>query len=108
MADDWCLLSFNISETKHVTKNYTADLTVTLAVLIDINTLPYPLKYCIIKAEFRIIIFSHIDNDLYCVFLETAHIINCESCSQLFLIDRTKVLTRTSQKRIASNGRMKI
>ena len=34
MADDWCYLSFNISETRHVTKNLTTDITIALKILI--------------------------------------------------------------------------
>ena len=34
-TDGWCNLSFNVSETKHVTQNLTADISITSKVLID-------------------------------------------------------------------------
>ena len=35
MADDCCHLSFNHSETRHVTKNLTTDITIALKILIE-------------------------------------------------------------------------
>ena len=47
MAEGQCHLSFNILETRHVTKNLTTDITIALKILIEKpkrNALPYPFK----------------------------------------------------------------
>ena len=49
MADGQCHLSFNISETRHVTQNLITDITIALKILIEKPRrkyiLPYPFKY---------------------------------------------------------------